>query len=370
MKILSLLFLIVSLNVLAEYPYITATSELNSKPTKEVEVTRMSATKSQDGIGICYGFSSTALLENYRCRSLNISCYDKNQQLSPLDVTSFLAENKRSLKESGVARHVLENIQKSDRKIVKESCLNYSSLLAKSRDIDPTDAIGLLTASQTQKEGWDILSSKWNQFKNNQSDKNKKKKDNCVKCFAEDIKKNIVGLHSSSEQIEEAFKTAQSLEEFLYKSIIPLECLNSENQLQLPNFEVKRYPEVDKGYTAKDLAKKVETVLLNDIPVEISMCTVEIKHDEECPKGEGHSIVLYGIRENCSYKTEKCKRYVRARNSYGWNWQKNNDNGWIELETLMKASHKFNHDVGGNITWIQEPGRVLQEKSLSQNPLF
>lgn len=362
------LFLLTLINLAkAEYPYVLPSEDLNQTPSRIYEVTNLGATKSQDGVGICYGFSSTVLLENFRCRNLKISCYDVNNQLSVLDVTSYYKAGKRSLTEGGFTKEVLQNVADGDRKIIKESCLNYSQILAKDIDIDPKDQIAMLTASQNQKNGWDRLALAWKSMREKNSSKKTDK--DCVHCLAVDIKNNMQSLKTSVDQIENALKTAKSAEEFIYKSILPKECLNEENMHKVPPFEIKSYPPSNSKYTAKDLAAKAEQVLLNNIPMELSFCTASTKDNSPCPDGEGHSIALVGIRKNCSEKTKTCKNYVRVRNSYGWDWQKYNNQGWVELDSLMEAAFKFNTQYGNQFTWLQEPGRELEKKTLL-DPLF
>lgn len=362
-KKLIILFTLFSINSYAEYPYIIPTEDYNNAPVKSFEVTHMSATKSQDDVGLCYGFSTTALLENFRCRSLKISCFTPKEQLSVLDVSSFADSNRRAIIEGGLTREVLSNFAKSDRKVVKEECLNYSQLLAKNVDVDPKDPIAAITAKIDQGGGISRLTSAWNKYKHIGEKKEKMSKD-CVHCLAVDIKNNMFQLKTSVDQIENALKFSKSLEEFMYQSVFPKECLEEQNKVEVPAFTIRSFPENGENYNPKILAKKLEQVLLNDIPVEMSMCTVLVSSKDTCPKGQGHSITMIGIRENCSEITKKCKKLVRIRNSYGWDWQKKNNQGWFDLDTLMEASFKFNNHIGKQFTWLEEPGRVLEKRSL------
>ena len=71
-----------------EYPY--ETLEPSFQNSGEIKtISPNSPIKAQDDIGICYGFSATSLLENYRCKELNLDCSDPKNFISTLDVTSY-----------------------------------------------------------------------------------------------------------------------------------------------------------------------------------------------------------------------------------------------------------------------------------------
>lgn len=343
------LLIVASLNAHAEFPY-EALSAYQYQPNPKVsfEVTHMTPTKSQDGIGLCYGFSSTTLLENYRCRELNLNCLETAQQLSPLDVSSYyLNRGQKSIQEAGHAGTLLTNLRNSNRKIAKEDCAKYSSLVRKSNPNFIAD----------EGQGWKFLVDAWNKFKL----KNQKQQKDQVGCLVSNVKSSMKVLRTPAAQLEDAFLNADSLENFLYKAILPLECLRDDQLSSIPDFAINSYPKYGEKYNEKDLANKVESVLLNNIPIEMSICTKE-SSPGNCPEGEGHSITLSGIREVCSQITEDCRTMVRVKNSYGWGWQRDNNDGWLDLGTLAKASMGLGNF--SNITWIQKPGSVLENKKL------
>lgn len=345
------LLLLFSFNVYAEFPYDSkAAFNYIAQPGGSFEVNNMSPTKSQDGIGLCYGFSSTSLLENYRCRELKLNCLDPAQHLSPLDVSSyFLNRDPRSIQEAGNANTLLNNFRHSRKKLASENCAKYSSLVYK--------ASKEFKASEGQ--GWKLLVDSWNQFKN----KNIFQKAQQVSCVVGSLKLQITGLQTPADQIEDAFLTATSLENFLFKAIMPTQCLEEDKLVSIPDFAINSYPAFQEKYNEETLANKIESVLLNNIPLEMMICTEEAAKNS-CPQGKGHSIVLQGIRESCSAITEDCRTMVRVKNSYGWGWQRDNNDGWVDLQTLTKASmviSSFN-----NITWLQKPGSILENKKLNR----
>ncbi len=344
-----ILLLIISINIFAEYPYETMKQEY-SEDREVFEVKNMSPTKSQDGIGICYGFSSTSLLENYRCRELKLNCLDKKEQLSSLDVTSyFLSTDSRQIKEAGNSATLLTNFKRSKRKLAFEECANFSSLLHQSNQ----------NGISNEKEGFNLLVKAWNKFKGYAQEK----RTDCVGCLVDELKAKLKNLKTPDEQIKDAFYNSQTLEHFIYNATLPLECLDQTKMASIPDFDVIRFPKYGSNTSRIELKNKIEQVLLNDMPVEISFCTSNISNGP-CPDGEGHSTTLFGIKEACDPGTNNCRTMVRIKNSYGWGWQRDNNNGWVDLDTLAQAS--MNLDNHSNITWIQRPGFKLENKTLKK----
>src|SRR4051812_39031710 len=80
----------------SEYPYVVLPKSFIDVPGSIKEILPVTPSRSQDGLGICYGFSATSLLEHYRCRELKLDCSNPSEFLSTLDVTSYLTKDKRA----------------------------------------------------------------------------------------------------------------------------------------------------------------------------------------------------------------------------------------------------------------------------------
>lgn len=338
------LFVLIS-NAFADFPFVVANIRGLSK-AGSFEVSHMPPIKDQGQIGLCYGFSSTALLENFRCRELGVNCHDKSQLISTLDVTSyFLSFNSsipRALRAGGVTQFVLSNILEQDAKLASDKCINYSSFGKPAGLFDSPRFI--------EKNGWDYLNAKWNEYNQNKL----KNVSICVNCMADDIKKYLKKMKTPVGQIEDALVNSHSVEEFLFKAIIPNECFDDNKSITLPSFEVKSFPTTAEEKGPEKLAKKIESILLNNIPLEISIRMIS--------GGEfgGHSIVLAGIKRFCKAPGEGCKTLVKVQNSWGELWQDYNNDGWVDLVPLTQVVlAEFN-----SIVWLQKPGITLEDKQL------
>jgi hypothetical protein len=322
----------------------------------------MPPTMSQDDVGVCYGFSTTALLDHYRCAELLKDCSKKSELLAPLDVTSFYKKpnpnSPKNLEEGGRSSHILDNLKRTypgDKKLAKEECVNFASLIHTSFVIDKNKT--------NEKMGWNYLMKKWNDFRANTDPQTK----DCVSCMANNIKSQMQNLRASNTQIENALNTANTVEEFLYKAILPSECLNPSNMLNIPDYKIGVFPKDPPSNTsATALIKKVESLILNNIPVEMAICSQEPRGGI-CPlnanrEAAGHSITISGVKLICNRDKTECKKMAKVQNSWGQGWQNINNDGWVELTKLAEASILF--DTTQQITWIQNPNKVYEDKKL------
>jgi hypothetical protein len=320
-----------SFDLQAEYPYKTFNSSYVDKEETVKIIEERTPTKSQDGVGICYGFTATRLLETHRCRELKLDCSDPNEALSTLDVSSYAMMDKKSLQMFGYAYTVLYYIYNGQNSIAKESCIQFSTLLHKK------------FFSKSEQVGWEYLISNWKDYRDN---KVKNKSNDCVSCVAQKIKKEMVGLKTSIEQIAKALES-NSQEEFLEKAVIPTECLEEAKIAKIPPFSPKKYPEANLPNT--DLKNVVTTLLNAGTPLEMAICHIP-EEEDECKDGAGHSVALYGIKEIC--KKNDCKTVVKVINSFGESWQQSHNDGWIDLDTLVESSKRL-RNKDENISWIE-----------------
>ncbi len=323
-----------------EYPYATVDKSFSDKEGTIVEVLESTPIKTQDGIGVCYGFSTTSLLETYRCKELKLDCSNPKEMLSTFDVTSYYGRDSKSLSEGGNITPLLKKLLKANpRSVTREECIPFSSLAHQINDKKKV-------IKRNEGKGWDYLIAKWNEYKGNG-----KKTNDCVTCLANDIKNTLVNLKTPADQIANAFTTATDMEEFLYMSILPKECLQEANQAAIPEFKINFYPDGLSDTTDEMLANKVSEILNSGTPLEIGICA-DKSYTPHCDDKEGHSIALYGIKEVCN-KFGECRKVVKVKNSYGKSWQDKNNGGWIDLKELVKSSNSLQSFQ--NITWITKP---------------
>lgn len=357
MKELFILFIAIIICNFAEayeYPYETPDNSYRDSGTP-TEIYTSTPIKTQDGVGLCYGFSATSLLENYRCKELNLDCSDSNDFLSSLDVTSYYQH--QSLTEGGNTYKLLSNIERSKRKLAKENCVKFSVLVHQM--VDPKNNI-----IKDEKRGWIFLVKKWNEYKGIGE---KVKRNDCVTCLSDSIKETLVNIETPRDQIKDAFLSARTLEEFIYKSLLPAQCLEDNKMISIPTFKTKTFSSKGANSDLESLTNKIESVIEAGIPLELGVCGQKDYYGA-CVKDKGHSIALFGIKEVCSSKNKDCKTLVKVKNSYGNTWQQRNNDGWVSLRSLAESSLLFTDE--NNITWLEKPGFILPEKIKKPLPVF
>lgn len=330
-----------------DYPFYQANPSYHLISQSEFRVSAVTPIRSQDGIGICYGFSATLILEQFRCKEMHLNCLDPKNFMSPLDISSYDSSSgvERKIFKGGDTYSILKNLDNSDHRIVREDCAPMSSLL-----------LGL----SDEKAGWDFLALKWKEYQG-LSD-NKKNKD-CASCVAEEIKERLGPLILPVTEIMTALNKARTIEDFYFQTLISKKCFQSENQLSIPRFIVKTYPQVDAESGVKDISQKIYELIRNNIPVQLPICLWE--RNDECPQDQRHSIVLTGIREECSEALKRCELMALVQNSYGRSWQNAHREGWVQLTPLIQSSKKL-LDLHF-IRWIENPSMTKTSFRYSPN---
>ncbi len=343
------MILLCSFSALAEYPYKEVEAGYSDKPGSIVEVSPSTPIKSQDGLGLCYGFSATSLLEHHRCKEKGSSCQSPSDFLSTLDVSSYYGHKRLTI--GGDTNKIFMNIEGSKLRIAKEECIQFSTLIHQ---------LSYETGTKNEENGgWLFLVERWNEYRG--LGKFNKRND-CVSCLADSIKSTLVNVQTPKDQIRDAFQSANNLEEFLYKTIMPAQCLLESRMAEIPPFKAKTFPTYKDTLSIESLSKKVESILLSGLPLEMGICGM-ILGNGKCHETSGHSIALFGVKEVCN-RNGQCHTMVKVKNSYGQSWQNQNSEGWLELKTLAESSMVLGKH--NNINWIEKPGFVLTNKALSK----
>lgn len=319
------------------------------KTTSVHEIKNMPPIRSQDGLGLCYGFSSTTLLNHLYCQENALDCSKMQNALSSLDVSSFYQYRQRQVNIGGYPAAILSNIkyEKQTRQttIKKESCLPYDRL-ANRLSKDP------LTAQSSAYDKLNIIYNK----------RNKSDFENLKTCYAKQIN-DILPIGKSLDDIIKAFE-ALSFEEFLY-DLVDADC-GEENQVKVPEYNIGSMQARRDKLTKQSVLKKLETLLLNDIPVGLNFCAGAAFDPKDSDSCSGHAIVLSGIKEVCDSKNN-CQTLLKVHNSYGQGWQNVHDNGWVLADNLIERSIK--QDFTNSLIWISKyksdneiPHRTLSRK--------
>ncbi|UOF00834.1 C1 family peptidase [Bdellovibrio reynosensis] len=180
-----------------------------------------------------------------------------------------------------------------------------------------------------------------------QTNKKKTEGEACLECISkaaqEDLKSN-----TNFSDIKRALSKG-TFEEFLYYLTLGTDQISACSDLVEidPPAKFKFYPDKNKSASPKETIDKIREVLQEGYPLALDgICPIKI--NGEC-KGL-HSLVITGYREQCTKDNSQCRQVVRVQNSWGEEWQRENNDGWVDAETLLG---KDNIEEGGLSWWTK-----------------
>lgn len=318
--------------------------------------------KDQDGIGLCYAFSSALILEQLNCRVNGSNCRSPETRISVLDIAKR-GENNRRIVETGAAYAVLANFEITNGKtktedfsVVREQCAPYSRLQPIEKveeDVDQLCQSGgkenqaLTPSRMSQGEGWANLRKLFLASRNTTSPTHWSLCKAKISNSLPDLKRSIENVH---------FKLAKStanFEEFASQVLIPDECQTPDKKLNLPPFTLHSFPE-EGGVNADLVWRRSEELVAQNVMHELGICT---NMDPKKGCTAAHSLTVIGTGQCCD-ESGKCRRAFQIQNSYGANWQEGQSQGWLDAESLLDAAFKLGEKQ--KLVWLQAKSEELK----------
>lgn len=338
--------------------FVPVSSDYKKSISDEAVVTNMAPVRSQDSLGICYSFVAGTIIDTVRCKIKNTDCskLPSDQKASVLDLGRFgITSDKdpsvnkgeshydfKGIYEGGHPALILDRLKRSG-SYVSEKCAPFDQIVNKSdshlRNLEMLDA------------SWSRLQSTYNNYKSKERD--------CPTCAADfastaidDIRQDFE-LKSSNTQILKAF-AEESYSKFLDKLLVPEECqTNWRKMLRYPStVEAEHFPKEDKKNYYEETMKKIKEVLKMDLPMGLSFCMDSGASSLKSCKN-GHGVVITGYRKFCK-APNNCREALKVQNSWGSQWQKDNDDGWVDAKVILDRSGYEK----ASLTWMQ-PQRKL-----------
>jgi len=174
----------------------------------------------------------------------------------------------------------------------------------------------------------------------------------CETCLLEQVNKTI-NSQANIDLIKEALKD-KSFGEFLYTLTIG----NCEFIEFEPKPEVGYFPQNKEEGKREKLLPKIKEVLATDNPVNIDgVCVLRDEATGVC-KGK-HSFVISGYKELCPDNKKECspeeRRYlVKVHNSWGEDWQKDHNDGWVDAMPIIENINDDKSTIGiATISWLK-----------------
>ncbi len=295
-------------------------------------VSNMPKIRDQSNSGMCHAFSTATLLDHHYCKQPHMRskfrdvCNDDSQLFSTLYL-SYLNANNSGIKEGGQPIEILKKIQ-NGASLVSEKCAPYANF----SDYLKTYMLPF-TGESLHKKARDEYNS---QIATNGT---------CSYDLASYISTKTEGKELADIQ---RISRSAPFEKFLYEMFVPKECFSSDDIIityQLNPKVMDGHNFTKNGQVQIDLVEsQIKELISSNKPVILGY-----KHFEDNGPEEIHGAVISGIKEVCYSETKNCVTMIKLHNSWGENWQRDHDDGWIEARPLIESGLSVNVHL---LTWL------------------
>ena len=331
-------------------------------PGSVIEVPNMPRIRDQKHMGICWGVAATVLAQKYYCDLQQIGdCANlpPEREISVLDLMSWemldeeykkegRASNDRKIRfgldrGGGVAWAPLAKSQ-NNFAFKRESCFPLDQFYEKFGASKEALAI---TMSRLQL----FFDTYKIQRGTGEFDYKTIQAQECTSCSAE--------LIAARKLVFEMFPldkpganygnkiwfglTKSTLDHFMYEVLFAAGC----KVIPMPSPTVHIFPGLGQHASSQELTEKLKKMLRLGISVGI----------QNVRTGDGwHTFVISGYKKVCGAEHKNCHELIKAHNSWGENWQKSANGGWIRWDDILEALDTYADGSfkPATIFWITE----------------
>lgn len=331
------------------------TSHAIIKPTvfyKEIEGTKieipnMPAYKTQDDIGDCKAFSLAVLLQHYTCEKWKSDIPDCKNPPADSAISYFglmaytnQVPNQENTfqpdQEEGKAMDVvIDDLSKSGNRLILEGCKS-SEIIVKEFSLNGS-------------EGLDKRDAFFKYLKNLYEKLKNKNESEIKDCTAEVDKLNaFVDLKFNATILKKAF-TKNDFDHFLYELFFS----NCMKENFPSGFRAAAFPLDSMNATPIEVKAQILKGLKFGKPVLFPSLCVSQDNNNECKSS--HSLVISGFKKVKNKRLEK--DVFKVHNSWGLEWQKKNNDGWVDADIICHNTVRSNSGKGyridsGSVIWL------------------
>lgn len=346
MRMLSIIFIGLFTSTLAQAEtvscFATVDSNVYASSTVDSNLPNLPRVRNQGGFNACVGYASACVAQYYQCNFgkpgiIPCSQVESKRELSPLAMLGLANRtdersadgdlgNHNNIKFGGAGEAALGNISNFGSALA-ESCYPFDQVVNKYGN-DPTASTAML----------DRLRSLYSK------NKGKTEGDICFDCINKAVQEDLK-TDTNIADIKLALKE-KTFAEFLYSVTLGKNRDNCPDVVEIkPDSKFNSFPAKNDKVKPEALIGKIREVLKTGYPLLLDgICPIKI--NGKCTGR--HSLAITGYREQCTKDKTKCRKVVRVQNSWGEDWQKQYDDGWIDAETLLGGETQ----LGGAISWL------------------
>jgi len=308
----------------------------------KVEISNMPKVKAQGPYDICTPYASQYIIQHNICKQLNIipcSKVSQDLEVSPIYLSAFSNPNSSDLEPGLLQNHT--NLNLFDGRMNGFNILLNSSrsFAFRPESCFPSDVFNNLVGNNRD-IAIDFVNTALSPF----YQKNKGETE-CTECLKQINR--LLNTSLTEAQLNRALGM-RSFAEFLFAIIFPDGCGKHIRPPKKPSLGF--FPKDQNPVTSDELKKKIKEILDLDLPVQIArLCTGGLI-ENECKNM--HAVVLSGYKTICT-KTEPtiCRKLYKVQNTWGQEWQDQNNDGWMDAEHLLKnIEPPFNN---GLLSWLK-----------------
>lgn len=323
-------------------------SQVITKPTNfykevvgtKIEIENMPAYKTQDDLGDCKAFSIAAIIQQYVNTKWKSDISDPKNPPSDMAISYFglmaytnQIPNKENTfqpnQENGRGiNDIIDDIGfKYHNDLILENCKPFENL---TKEFSLNGKYGLIKRD----EFLNYLKSIFNSLKN--SDETKIKD-----CTNETVKLNsFVNLNFNQKNLKTAL-TKTDFDQFLY-TLFFSDC---KKELFPSGFQAMSFPLDSMDVTEYEFKQQIIKGLNKGKPVLIpSLC---VSRDKSYDCESVHSLVISGYKKVQNSAEEK--DVFKVHNSWGKEWQKKNNDGWVDADELCHNTVRTDSNKGYRI---------------------
>lgn len=319
-------------------------------PNSKISIPNMPAYKTQDELGECRAFSLATLVQKYTCDKWKSDIPDCKNPPSDSAISYFgmLAYTNQSIEQSGTFQpnqlkaksmnEIINDLSNSGNRLILDSCRPFDSLVN-----------SFSTSGQSGIEKRDKFFAYLKQMYENKKNKTEADIADCPECLAE-INKDS-GLNVNLLNLKKAL-TKDTYDKFLYALFF-----GGCKMEDFPTgFSAAAYPLDSMNVTPTDVKNQIVKGLKQGRPVLFSSLCLSQDQGDDCKLT--HSLVISGYKKVCEPgNATKCKDVLKVHNSWGAEWQKMNNDGWVDADVLVQNAAKTKSSSGyridsGSVIWL------------------
>lgn len=311
----------------------------------KIEILNMPAYETQDDLGECRAFSVRTIMQKYTCDEWKSDIPDCANPPADLSISSFgmlIYTNNNFYKEE--AFQPLQEKIRSMHDILMDISKNPSFILSSCKP--PSNLVN--NFSLKGKEGLENRDKFFDYLKKIYKDKNSIDLNigNCLNAIEQ-----VTGIKKELINLKKAF-IQDSFDKFLYTLFFD----GCKLEGFADGFRPNSYPNDKTNATLSDVKNRIIEGLKKGKPVLLPSLCMVADSSNKCT--EGHSVVVSGYKKVYKNKNE-LKNLFKVHNSWGINWQKSNNNGWVDADVLVNSTMReptqsnASRIISGAVTWLE-----------------